>query len=47
MDTSEGNFPPKIVYIKGPENVVADAIGRLPTQWDKMNGLEAILLFTS
>ena len=35
------------VYIKGPKNVVADALSRLPKQGDIVDDVEAVLPFAS
>ena len=36
-------YGPEIMYIKGPKNVVADALSRLPKQRDIVDDLEAVL----
>ena len=35
-------YGPKIEYIKGPKNVVADALSRLPRQGDIVEDVEAV-----
>ena len=38
-------YGPEIEYIKGPKNVVADALSRLPKQGDIVDDVDAVLLF--
>ena len=38
-------YGPEIVYIKGPKNVIADALNRLPKQGDIMNDADVVLPF--
>ena len=38
-------YGPEIVYIKGPKNVVADALSRLPKQGDIVVDVDAVLPF--
>ena len=38
---------PEIVYIKGHQNVIPDALSRLPKRGDIVDGIEAILPFRS
>ena len=40
-------FSPEIVYIKGHQNVIPDALSRLPKRGDIVDGIEAILPFRS
>ena len=39
-------FVPEIVYIKGPKNVIADALSRLPKKDDIVDDLEFVYLVT-
>ena len=38
-------YGPEIEYIKGPKNVVADALSRLPKQGDIVDDVDAVLPF--
>ena len=38
-------YGPEIQYIKGPKNVVADALSRLPKQGDIVDDVDAVLPF--
>ena len=38
-------YGPEIEYIKGPKNVVADALSRLPKQGDIIEDVEVLLSF--
>ena len=38
-------YGPEIVYIKGPMNVVADTLSRLPKQGDIVDDVNAVLPF--
>ena len=38
-------YGPEIEYTKGPKNVVADALSRLPNQGDIVDDVDAVLLF--
>ena len=40
-------FGPEIVYIKGPKNVVTDALSRLPKQGDIVDDVEVVLPLAS
>ena len=40
-------FGPEIVDIKGPKNVVADALSRLPKQGDIVDDVEAVQAYLS
>ena len=38
-------YRPEIVYIKGPRNVVADALSRLPKQGDIVEDVNTVMPF--
>ena len=38
-------YGPEIEYIKGPKNVVADALSRLPKQGDIVDDIDTVLPF--
>ena len=38
-------YGPEIEYIKGPKNVVADALSRLPKQGDIVDDVDVVLPF--
>ena len=38
-------YGPEIEYIKGPKNVVTDALSRLPKQGDIVDDVDAVLPF--
>ena len=40
-------YGPEIEYIKGPKNLVADALSRLPKQGDIVDDVDAVLPFVS